>query len=205
MKHYPTIEFYKNQSNPVYVFDKLDGSNMRIEWSKKQGIYKTGSRNVLIDSTHDVMGDAEALLKAWEDDLAKIFKEQRWDRVVCFFEYYGKTSAFGQHIKNEPHKVTLIDVAPHKQGILLPKDFVKLFGHLDIPEVLHVGKVNSDFVKSVRESTLEGMTFEGVVCKESSRKKKFSKPVMFKVKSQAWLDALKEYCKEDEHLYKMLM
>jgi Holliday junction resolvase RusA-like endonuclease len=32
----------------------------------------------------------------------------------------------------------------------------------------------------------------------------FNHPIMFKIKSQAWLDKLKEYCKDDETLFNKL-
>jgi hypothetical protein len=47
------------------------------------------------------------------------------------------------------------------------------------------------------------MTFEGVVCK-GANDKKTKMPIMFKIKSQAWLDKLKEHCKEDEALFNKL-
>ncbi len=44
MKEYPTIPqsigtAFRELPN-VYVFDKLDGSNLRFEWSKKKSWYK---------------------------------------------------------------------------------------------------------------------------------------------------------------------
>ena len=52
MKSYPTIEHTVSHDIPVVVFDKLDGSNIRAEWNRKQKkFYKFGSRNVLLDET----------------------------------------------------------------------------------------------------------------------------------------------------------
>lgn len=204
MKQYPTIKHYRNNSDDVYAFDKLDGSNIRAEWSSKKGFWKFGSRKVLLDESHDLLGESVGLIKNWTDDLTPIFNKQRWQKVICFFEYHGESSIFGRHKKDEFHRATLIDVSPYKQPMLPPKEFVKLFVHLDIPRVLYRGKVNSDFVLSVIQSTLEGMTCEGVVCKGTERKKKFSAPVMFKIKTNVWLEKLKEYCKSDMKLFKEL-
>ena len=48
------------------------------------------------------------------------------------------------------HDITLIDVNPHKKGILRPQDFIKLFNGVDIPELLYIGKANQEFVRMVR-------------------------------------------------------
>jgi hypothetical protein len=47
------------------------------------------------------------------------------------------------------------------------------------------------------------MTFEGVVCK-GAFDRKTGRPLMFKVKSQAWLGRLRDFCKGDERLFEML-
>lgn len=57
--------------------------------------------------------------------------------------------------------------------ILEPERFLKYFGHLDIAKVLYTGDLTPEFIESVRNSTLPGMTFEGVVCKlRMTRKQK---------------------------------
>lgn len=45
------------------------------------------------------------------------------------------------------------------------------------------------FDNSVKQSTLDGMTFEGVVCKSGLNNRK--QPMNFKVKSDAWINKLK--------------
>jgi len=44
MKSYPSIPGKHTNGIPLTVFDKLDGSNIRAEWSKKRGFYKFGTR-----------------------------------------------------------------------------------------------------------------------------------------------------------------
>jgi hypothetical protein len=45
MKTYPSIS-RDIVGQPIYAFDKLDGSNIRAEWSKKNGFHKFGSRDM---------------------------------------------------------------------------------------------------------------------------------------------------------------
>ena len=62
MKEYPTIST-KIVDQPIYAFDKLDGSNIRAEWTKKQGFYKFGKRHGLVDETNLLLGDAKSLIQ----------------------------------------------------------------------------------------------------------------------------------------------
>jgi hypothetical protein len=204
MKQYPEIPKQIRDSIHIYAFDKLDGNNIRAEWSFKRGFYKFGSRNALIDENTKPLGQAVNLIKQkYEEDMAMVFKEHRWREVICFFELHGPGSFAGQHPENETQTVTLFDVNPYKEGILGPLEFIRYFSHLDIPKVLYEGRADATFVEKVRQSTLKGMTFEGVVCK-GANDKKTKIPVMFKIKSRAWLDKLKTYCSGDDSLFNKL-
>ena len=195
MKSYPSIT--KNViDSSVYLWDKLDGSNIRAEYTPKNGFYKFGSRHVLIDEKTPVFGESIELIKQVEPLLVEIFKEQHYSNVVAFFEFFGENSFAGLHQK-EPHQIKLIDINVSKIGILDTREFNKLFKYTGLlPKLLHVGKVNETIINAVKESKLEGMTFEGVVAKSNEG--------MFKIKSNAWLDKLKNYCKDDEKLYRNL-
>lgn len=204
MKQYPSISKDVRHGTYIYAFDKLDGSNIRAEWNKKKGFYKFGSRTQLIDASHKPLGKAISLIKEkYEKDLSDIFIDQKYQDVLCFFEFYGPSSFAGNHLETEEQSVTLIDVNPFKQGIMEPNEFIKLFGHLDIPKVLYQGMVNASLFDAVKQSTLSELSFEGVVCKGASDSKA-KMPVMFKIKSQKWLDKLKELCKDDEVLFNKL-
>lgn len=204
MKIYPSITNKINPYAKVYCFDKLDGNNIFGEWNNKRGFYKFGSRNILIDENSKPLGKSISIIRnKYEDDLSKIFVKNKWDNVICFFEYHGPNSFAGRHLDTEEQTVTLFDVNPCKDGILYPLDFINHFGYLDIPSVLFIGRINEDLVDQVKLSSLKGMTFEGCVCK-GNIDKKTKMPIMFKIKSKAWLDKLKEYCKNDQGLFDKL-
>ena len=198
MKHYPSISHDILWDTNVVAFDKLDGSNIRAEWSKKRGtFYKFGSRRKLIDEKEPILGKSIPLIvSGFEKELNDVFMSKGYESAICFFEFFGKNSFAGQHKEDDHHDVALIDVAPYKKGILPPKEFIDLCGHLRIPEVLHVGPVDASFLSSVRDGSLENMTFEGVVCKHLSKNGKLTE--MFKVKNDAWFKRLKEICGDDE-------
>ena len=204
MKQYPTIDRQIQRGIKAYVFDKLDGSHIRAEWNRKNGFYKFGSRKRLVGTDQLFLPEAESLIRKAEDELIKVFKKQRYEKVICFLEFWGKNSFAGKHIE-EPHFITLIDVNPHKKGILLPKEFLKLFSHLDITaKLLYHGNINQPFIDLVKENKLEGITMEGVVCKTLPSKKGYP-PTMFKIKTKAWIQKLKEYCKGNEKLFNELL
>lgn len=201
MKAYPSITG-EIVHQPVYAFDKYDGSNVRAEWSRKRGFYKFGKRNHLLDDSCPYLREAEALiLNGYGDPLSRIFREERWDNAVCFFEFFGPTSFAGVH-EDEPHEVVLIDAAS-KKGILEPRDFLRTFKAVKHAELLHHGNPNSEFLDSVRNGTLEGMTFEGVVCKGKWMIP--GRPMMFKVKNHAWVRKVKERYVGDEKMIEQLI
>jgi len=188
---------------PIYAFDKLDGSNIRAEWSKKRGFYKFGKRHGLVDESDLLLGEAKGLVQeTYMEALSRIFVEQRWQNAVCFFEYVGPNSFAGNH-ETEPHEVVLIDVAAEKKGILEPQEFIKTFFDVKMAAFLYHGNPNMPFLLSVRKRKLEGMTFEGVVCIG-----KFispGRPLMFKVKSEDWIKKLKtKYADRPDMIEKLM-
>ena len=198
MKSYPSIPRATGQAFrafDAYVFDKLDGSNLRFEWSKKQGWHKFGTRNRLFDETDEVFGCAVSL---FQNDLgfsiAKVAIKERWESVIVFAEFYGDNSFAGVHDPADEKRLALFDVAPYKKGILGPKEFVKLFGHLEITKFLGLQHWSREFVEAVRLNQIEGVTFEGVVGKTGEG----HNLVMAKAKTQDWIDKVKaRYSEED--------
>jgi hypothetical protein len=188
MKSYPSIprDFSEFEA---YVFDKLDGSNLRFEWSRKGGWNKFGTRNRLFDETDDIFGPALPLFyQTLAKELHDIFKSERYERAVVFCEYWGENSFAGLHEPGDVKNLTLFDVAPHKQGILGPKEFLKLYGHLNVPRF--IGRLNwtRGFVERVWNGDVEGVTFEGVIGKS---KHSHHDLIMCKAKTKAWIDKVK--------------
>jgi hypothetical protein len=201
VKSYPTIEKQIIHGINIIAWDKIDGSQIRVEWNRKQGFYKFGSRKVLIGED-SFLKEAIFLIKGtYEQTITNMFKKEQIERAICFFEFYGNNSAFGQHIQ-EPHNVILFDIAPYKKGLMLSPDFLRLTSKYDIrtPKILYRGNFTHTLYEAIKNSTLPNMTFEGAVCKGTKDKQ----PLMFKIKSNAWLTKLRNYCKGDEKLFKEL-
>lgn len=192
MKHYPSFDG-KVIDIPIVAFDKLDGQNIRCEWDRKHGLHKFGSRKVLLGADHETMGRSIAMtLEKFGESLPRIFRDNRLEFVTCYFEFHGAKSFAGMHEPDDPTlTTTLIDVDIYKKGMPVARDFLKMFeGKVDIPKVLYEGNPTVPFLDSVRNGTLEGMTFEGVVCKGAPLKRGFQ-PCMFKVKNHAWVEKVK--------------
>lgn len=170
MKSYPEFPKNVNHSELIYAWDKLDGSQIRAEYSKKRGFYKFAKRSGLIGPDEPILGESISLIQQQADTIIPIFQKAKWENVVCFFEFYGPNSFAGLH-EDEPHQITLFDVNVFKRGILPTDEFYSLFQETRIiPALLYIGKINSDLKHSVRNGSLEGMTFEGVVCKSPCSK-----------------------------------
>lgn len=202
MKDYPSISA-EVRGGSFYVFDKLDGSNVRAEWDRKKGFWKFGKRNGLIDDSNPHLTKVPDLILAKHaEPLGRILHEQRAQRAVVFFEFWGPRSFAGQHHAGDEHSATIIDVAVDNRGFLLPREFLKLLGGLDHAALLHHGPVGH-IAELVRGGTLPGMTFEGVVCKSESYDRP-GRPAMFKIKNQAWYARLREHCGDDDALFARL-
>lgn len=207
MKAYPSISHHVETLLPIVAFDKLDGSNVRAEWSTKRGWYKFGTRHRVIDNADPLLSRVpELIIDKYGERLGRALKDTGYPSAVCFFEFWGPSSFAGNHDLNETQTVTLFDIAPFNQGILEPERYLSLVDRYEIDHarVLYVGTCATDFIDSVRNSALTGMTFEGVVCKSRSDKRT-KLPVMFKQKSQAWLDKLKIRCGDDADLFASLI
>ena len=202
MKTYPTIPRKIQTSEPIYAFDKLDGSNIRAEWSRKRGFYKYGTRKRLLSPDERPLGLAVQLINdVYGDELIRRLKDARVDSAVCYFEFFGVNSFAGFHEEGDDFEVVLFDVSLFKKGFLPPKEFIKFTDGLITPDVVYHGNANQEFIDSVRQSTLDDVTYEGVVCKYA-RKKVIH---MFKIKSSAWLTRLKKKCGDDEKLFQQLV
>lgn len=197
MKQYPSIQREIVTSQPIIAFDKLDGSNIRAEFSTKKGFHKFGSRKQMLgeDSSSILRYSIPLIIEKYTDVFNEIMKilGKNTRNITGFFEFWGPNSFAGTHEQTDIGKfdVVLFDLDVYKLGLLEPKMFLELTtaSKAKTPNALFVGTATKTFVESVIESTLEGMTFEGVVCKGKPLKRGYL-PLMFKIKSKAWLDKL---------------
>lgn len=202
MKEYPTISGKRRLGTYVYAFDKLDGSNIRAEWSSKKGFYKFGRRKGLLDHSQPLLLSAPDLIKnKYGKDLDRIFKEMGGDRYVAFFEFFGGMSEFGSHVKGDDFDVVLIDVAESKGGFIGPGNFLEKFGKVHIPDLVYQGVLTEEVVDLIKAGRLDGITEEGVVCKVPYVKGKMD---AFKIKTDVWYDKLRAHCGKSSTLFRML-
>jgi hypothetical protein len=196
MKQYDHIDYYGKRlmGEVVYAFDKLDGSNLRFEWSKKRGWYKFGTRKMMIDHNHPDFGASIPIfLNKYGDELDLIFRKNKNYRnvqnIIVFCEWYGPNSFAGHHFDTlDKMNLVLFDVNPMTKGFVGPKEFIQDFGHLDTSKLIYHGNLNMDFINSVKRNDFNLM--EGVVCKAKDPGKTHQ-VWMVKVKTDSWLDRLK--------------
>lgn len=188
MKAYPEIPGSSKAplGKPCIAFYKYDGSNLRFEWSKKQGWHKFGSRTQLIDASDPILGPAIPLfLNTMGDEIAERSRklEKGLQRVIVFCEYFGPNSFAGQHQPGDPMELRLFDVNLYKRGIMKPREFVRNFGDLPYAaQVVYDGNLNKQFIEDVREGRYP--VWEGVIAKGDD--------FMVKIKTKAYLAKLME-------------
>ena len=191
MKRYPSIprkiKGRNKRALSVHVFDKIDGSNLRFEWSREHGWHRFGSRHRVLDTGHPILGGAMALFEAaLAEPIERVARDKGWPALVAFAEFHGPGSLAGQHDPETAKRLTLFDVAPYRHGFIGPERFLGLFGELDTPAYLGEHLWSDELVATVRRGELDGVTFEGVVGKAGDRHKR----IAVKAKTQAWVDAV---------------
>lgn len=212
MKEYPSIPAagrLLSQSaadylgRPCVAFDKLDGSNIRAEWSRKKGWHRFGSRHRLLDPATPFLGLAIPLILAtYGDGLAQVFADEPAfagvEEATAYFEFLGPHSFAGVHDPavlgvptNEPFRVVLIDLNVHRRGFVAAEEFIDHFGHLGIPRVVYRGGLTREFLADVRADTFG--TPEGVICKGGTGHTRW----LAKVKTTAYYQRLKAFFRDD--------
>jgi hypothetical protein len=196
MKSYPKIDYFNKGlfDSDCIGFDKLDGSNLRFEWSKKRGFYKFGTRNVMITDKDENFGKAIPLfLEKYGEDLPRAFanKYKKVENFVVFAEYVGPNSFAGWHDPNDKMDIVLFDVNQYKKGFISPYEFLDNFGHLHIPSVIYQGKYTQKLIQDVRNNIYE--LDEGIIVKGITYTKKEGEAIwQVKVKTNEWLKKVKE-------------
>lgn len=193
MKVYPSIisgRFTPFEEFKAHVFDKIDGSNIRVEYSSKAGFYKFGTRNRLVDRTDPEFGIVLDLFdRDWGESLSVHLYKHKIAKCILFFEYWGKGSFAGEHDPNdESRKLTLIDASIYKLGFLPPERYLKIFGDLDSAKYLGEMWFDKELVDKVYREELPGVTFEGIVGKAMGKQG----PIMVKAKTKGWLELVGE-------------
>ena len=201
MIEYPSIQ--NNSKAPrkeCIAFEKLDGSNFRAKWTQKKGFDSFGTRTQMIDETTEYWGDMVRLFKSsLSDKLHEFIKSEfRNDReVIVFGEFFGENSFAGRHV-DEPHKIVVFDIlVGHKnRKFVKPRDFIKLLkDKIEIPKVVYEGNLNEELIYKVRRNDYN--LFEGVICKGTQSVGTAMGGIwMCKIKTQAYLDSLKEKFKD---------
>lgn len=198
MIEYPSIlSSSKAPRKLCLAFEKLDGSNIRVKYSKKKGFHLFGSRTQLFDNTHPFLSDAIPIFERDFKDKLTTLIEKNYDEhreVIAFFEFFGDKSFAGVHEINDPKKMVLIDilVGNKDRKFLLPQEFKKECDKLSIsiPRLIYTGNLTDEFIKDIREGKYD--VVEGVVCKGTEKSGAYRGGVwMAKVKTQKYFDALR--------------
>jgi hypothetical protein len=182
------------------AFEKLDGSNIRIKYTRKRGFCQFGSRTQMLEESHPILGGAivyfsNNLAEKCEKIIAKNWSNER--EVMLFGEWFGPNSFAGWHemsdIQAGTMKFVLFDcMISHKcRKFLLPKDFIKIFGDaVEIPRVMYEGNLNEQLIAEVREGRYD--VSEGLICKGCERTGAAAGNVwMAKIKTNAYFERLK--------------
>lgn len=181
MKEYWSIQGpTKAPQSPCIAFYKYDGSNFRAEWSRKRGWYKFGTRRTIIDESSEQFGPAiKVFLDTYGDNIPRVLKDNKdykhAERITTYCEYFGPSSIGMFHDWDELHtigEVVLFDINVHKRGFVLPRNFIKHFGHLKTANVIYEGNFNKQFVQDVwdgKYDVKEGVVVKGVLPRDKGR------------------------------------
>lgn len=192
MKAYPSIPravgttFFEIPN--AYLFRKEDGSLIRAKHTKKKGWELFGTKHTIFDASDPLWG--KSIQTFYElglaDGIAEIAMNNNWRETIAFMEWHGEGSFAGIHKPDDIMTMTLFDVNVHKQGILSPKQFLKLFKYLPIAKFL--GQMN--WTRGLVERIFNGEIdcgSEGVVAKAGEG----HHLVMAKAKLKSWLDKVR--------------
>lgn len=117
-----------------------------------------------------------------------------------FLNFLVKKTFAGKHVEDDIFDVVLIDISPYKKGILCPEEFISLTSNVEIPKLLYKGLITTDLIYKVKTNSLQGITFEGVVCKQYNK----SHTSFLKIKTHDWISKLFEFCDDDDELLQQL-
>jgi RNA ligase len=194
------------------AFEKLDGTNIHWVWSvQEEKFTEFGTRRdrfhysdagfAMFHQAHpglDGLEDAFFHMSRGNHDGLSMDEWLFWThpypaakQIILFTEFHGSKSFAGAHDpKDNTKRCTLIDV--QVDGVMVPPDeFIKKFRGLYQPKIIFQGKFTGQLFMDVRNGKYdvkEGVVVKGVVGKQI---------YMAKIKTQAYLDKLKETFKDD--------
>jgi hypothetical protein len=208
MIEYPSIiNSSKAPRKACFAFAKYDGSNIRVKYTQKCGFNLFGSRNCLIDETHEHLGEVvplfmEGFAKPLTDVFKKLYPNER--EIVVFGEFLGQKSYAGIHEKSDPKEFIMFDVmlcGKQHNKFVNPKDFVKTFAPIvRTAELVYDGNLNEELIADVRAGKYN--VTEGVICKGTEKTGAARGGIwMAKIKTQKYLDSLKERFGQDWEKY----
>jgi hypothetical protein len=199
MQQYPTIEGSAKAplGKPCLAFYKYDGSNLRWEWSPKQGWHKFGTRHQLFDDSHPLFRVAIPIfMNNMADEIERRVKEieRGIQRITVFTEFFGPNSFAGQHVVADyPNmELRLLDVYLFKRGYMAPRAFYKTFG--DLPhaaQLIYDGNLNKQFIDDVRKGVYP--VWEGVVAKGDGFQVKIKTDAYFKKLNEVYGTEYRNY------------
>jgi len=195
MKDYPSILRISEEfiGKECISFMKLDGSNLRVEFSSKTGFYKWGTRNRLFDASDPEYGRAIPIFhKKYAQDLEKLISRffPKCKSAIFYMEFFGPESFAGQHNFNKDFDLVIFDINIYKKGFLDPKTFIKICENIHTPEIIYQGKLTEEFVKDIREKKYP--VEEGVVCKGMLDPKNIHSQWRCKIKTWEYLAKIKK-------------
>ncbi|MBY0229202.1 MAG: RNA ligase family protein [Gemmataceae bacterium] len=198
MKPYPSITNVPDEylGRACVAFAKLDGSNLRFLWRKKEGWCRFGTRTRLLDPVDPEFGPALGVFRERLADPIAAADAERWrpEEFIVYAEWFGPHSFAGEHDAarlgvacNEPKSLVPFDLSIHKRGMLPPDGFLATLAEaVPVAPVAHRGPFDAAFIERVREEG-EG---EGVIAKGCEGKPPHGL-WMCKVKARRWLDELR--------------
>jgi hypothetical protein len=209
MKHYHSIEKYNKDyfGKHVFGFDKIDGSNFCAEWNKKlskksrftYGFGKFGTRTEMIkNASNPYTEGVNVFMDKYAIALDRIFCDNKLfrgvDTITVYGEFYGPQSFAGQHYWYEDHDVIIFDMFLYKKDFVKPRDFIDIFGHLDIPKLLCSDILDEQMIRDIESNYCN--VKEGLVLKGVDEGKVF----MIKVKTLEWLTKIRALYGENSNL-----
>jgi RNA ligase-like protein len=179
------------------VFDKLDGTNVIFYRNREGEWYAFGTRRDKFPLHHNGIKEFNIAHPGLEE-ASEIFDASDFDNngkeLTLFFEFLGENSFAGQHQKNDPKKLVLIDVSVDGK-ILPPEDFINYSSKLEfeIPNIIYRGKYSGQLIEDIRKgNTKEGAVIKGVVD---------GRVYMCKQKTDAYINRLKTEFKDGWEQY----